>query len=435
MRLEKSCQKPVKMSRESSSVTETVYKKFFYGYIVVLAALLMWIVGWGTRGCFGIFFKPMADELGFTRTLMSGAVSMASILTAILGAVNGRLCDKFGPRKVITMGGAFLGISHLLISRATGIWQVYFFWGLVSAMGFSVLGPALMSTVSRWFVKRRGLMIAIVSAGAGVGGMIFAPATAWLTLTYSWRIGWIIIGAITLTFMLASGLFLKRDPSELGQLPDGAKRIKKSEEQKQSPILNSKGLTLAEAFRTRQFWILSIILLFFGLNRGIIVHIAPHVTDIGFSLTTAGSILAVNSGVSIVGRLLMGQLADLIGSRRSLIIGFILFPVAFLALLIGESVWTLYIWAVLFGLAWGGVAVLRFSTAGELFGISSLGVIMGTVEMFATAGSGITPLLAGWLFDITHSYQLVFLTCIATGVIGFVMSCFLKPVAKKHNLE
>ena len=178
---------------------------------------------------------------------------------------------------------------------------------------------------------------------------------------------------------------------------------------------------------------LSLILFFFGLNRGIMVHIAPFITDLRFSLTTAGRILAVSSGVSIGGRLLMGQLFDTIGARRSLIFGFILFTAAFAVLLVGSELWMLYLWAVLFGLAWGGVGTLRFSVTGELFGVTSLGAIIGIIEIFPTAGSGISPTLAGRLFDTTNSYQLMFLVSAAFSLLGLIMSCFLTPAVKNHE--
>jgi len=184
----------------------------------------------------------------------------------------------------------------------------------------------------------------------------------------------------------------------------------------------------SEALHTRQFWLLSTILLCFGLDRGIIVHIAPHVSDIGFSPSIAANVLAVSAAVSIVGRLVMGQVADMIGGRRSFIIAFILMPAAFLVILMSRELWTLYLFAVLFGFAWGGLAVLRFTAASELFGVRSLGAIMGIVEFFATAGSGITPIVAGWLFDIKGNYKLVFLVLAIVGTIGFFMSWLLKPL-------
>jgi len=412
-------------------MAEAGKRRFFYGYVIVVAALVIWVICWGTHQSFGIFFKPMSEELVWTRAMTSGAFSVSAIVMALSGVVTGRLSDRFGPRVVITTGVAFLGIGYLLMSQISAVWQLYLFWGLVAGVGMSVVGPALMSTVSRWFVKRRGLMIAIVVTGAGIGGVILPLIGAWLTLTYDWRFAWIILGIIALIFMVSSSLLFRRDPAQLGQLPDGAEEVRRQEEGKQAQNLPETGLILSQAIRTRHFWILSVILLCFGLNRGIMVHIAPHVTDIGFSLTTAASVLAANSGVSIIGRLVMGHVADMIGGRRSLIITFILMPAAFLVIAASKEIWALYLFAILFGFAWGGIAVLRFSIAGELFGVSSLGAIMGIVELFATVGSGITPYVAGWLFDMMGSYLLSFLIFAAIGMLGFVMSWFLKPVTKK----
>ena len=290
-----------------------------------------------------------------------------------------------------------------------------------------------MSTLSRWFHKRRGLAIGIVSTGAGIGGMIFSPVSAWLALTYSWRFAWVILGIISLLIMVSSGLLLKRSPAEAGQLPDGAATIKLPETNTIQSNSSVQGISLSQALHTRQFWLLCAILLCFGLNRGIMVHIAPHVNDIGYSLTSAANVMAVNAAVSIIGRLVMGQVADMIGGRRAFIISFTLMPIAFLVIGMGRELWTLYLFAVLYGFAWGGLAVLRFSTAGELFGVGSLGAIMGIVEFFATAGSGITPIIAGHLFDINGNYDLTFLIFGIVGLIGFVLSWLITPVKLSDN--
>jgi len=413
-----------------SDIIPTAGKKprFFYGYVVLGAALAIWIFSWGTNQAFGVLFKPAIEELGWTRAQLSGAFSLGSIVMALMGAVTGRLSDRFGPRLIITVFGSFLGIGYLLMSPMNAVWQAYVVWGILVGTGASVVGPALMSTLSRWFNKRRGLAIGVVSTGAGIGGMIFSPVAAWLALAYSWRFAWIILGIISLLIMISSGLLLKRRPAEAGQLPDGAAEMKKPETktiQDSGPV---QGISLSQALHTRQFWILCAILLCFGLNRGIMVHIAPHVSDIGYSLTAAANVMAVNAAVSIIGRLVMGQVADMIGGRRAFIISFILMPMAFLVIGIGRELWTFYLFAVLYGFAWGGLAVLRFSTAGELFGVSSLGAIMGIVEFFATAGSGITPIIAGHLFDINGNYDLTFLIFGIVGLIGFVLSWLITPV-------
>ena len=421
------------MSQPDTIPTASKRPRFFYGYVVLGAALAIWIFAWGTNQAFGVLFKPAIEDLGWTRAQLSGAFSLGSIVMALMGAVTGRLSDRFGPRLIITAFGAFLGIGYLVMSSVSAVWQAYVAWGILVGIGASVVGPALMSTLSRWFHKRRGLAIGIVSTGAGIGGMIFSPVSAWLALTYSWRFAWVILGIISLLIMVSSGLLLKRSPAEAGQLPDGAATIKLPETktiQSNSPV---QGISLSQALLTRQFWLLCAILLCFGLNRGIMVHIAPHVNDIGYSLTSAANVMAVNAAVSIIGRLVMGQVADMIGGRRAFIISFTLMPIAFLVIGMGRELWTLYLFAVLYGFAWGGLAVLRFSTAGELFGVGSLGAIMGIVEFFATGGSGITPIIAGHLFDINGNYDLTFLIFGIVGLIGFVLSWLITPVKLSDN--
>lgn len=403
---------------------------FFYGYIILGAALTMWIICWGASQTFGIFFKSLSADLDLNRTVVSGSRTLSSIIMATMGAVTGRLSDRFGPRLVISIGGAFIGVGYCLMSLLNSAWQLYLYYGVLVGIGSSVVGPALMSTVSRWFVKRRGLAIAVVATGAGIGGMIFAPVSARLIQGFGWRYAYLILGAVCLVFMVGAGNFFRADPQAVGQLPDGVKAAPLATEKKQSVVMTGRGISLGEAVHTPAFWIFSCILLCFGLNRGITVHLAPHITDIGFSMTVASSVLAANAGVSIAGRLIMGQLADIIGGRRSIIITFILMPLAFLALFFSQDIWALYLFSLLYGISWGGLAVLRFSTAGELFGTSSLGAIMGVAEFFATAGSGAGPIAGGVLFDGLGNYRLIFLIFAVIGGIGFTLSLLLRPLKK-----
>jgi len=145
-------------AKEPAAAGPAGKRGLFYGYVVVAAAFVMWVTCWGMYPSFGIFLKPMAEELGWTRTLTSGAYSLGTFVAAFLGAIAGRLSDRLGPRRVIGTGGALLGIGFLLMSQASTVWQVYLFWGLVTSAGMSVVGPALISTVSRWFVRRRGVL-------------------------------------------------------------------------------------------------------------------------------------------------------------------------------------------------------------------------------------------------------------------------------------
>ena len=159
-------------------------------------------------------------------------------------------------------------------------------------------------------------------------------------------------------------------------------------------------------------------------------HFAVHVTDLGFSLTTAANTLAVISGVSIVGRLMMGRVTDVIGNRPGLMIGFTVTAIILLWVIVTKELWGLYLFAAVFGWGWGALSVIRMPILAEVFGLGSLGVILGAADSGAAAGAAVGPFVAGWLFDITGEYTLAFLFTSVMAITGFVLAWFLKPISR-----
>ena len=271
----------------------------------------------------------------------------------------------------------------------------------------------------------------IVTAGGGMGVVILSPVAGWFILTYGWRTSFIIWGIIALAPIIVAALFLRRDPRQMGQLPYGADEVEGD-----SSDLQARGFSLREAIYTRQFWMLWVIFFSFGFCRNTAnLHIAPHATDLGFSLTIGATILAIVTGTTTLSRIMMGSVADRIGSRRALIISFILMPVAFFWLMVAKELWMLYLFAVIFGFGWGGLAAGRAPMSTEIFGLGSLGVILGIFEFGASIGGAVGPLLAGWIFDIIGSYQGAFLACATLGVIGFVLTSLLRPIARQGEIK
>ena len=154
--------------------------------------------------------------------MTAGTYSLNSGIIGLSGIITGGLTDKFGPRRVLLILGSLTGIGYLLMSQISTIWQFYAVYGIVVSIGLGAVTVPTLATVARWFLRRRGLMTGVVQAGAGIGGMILAPLAGWLILTHDWRYAFFILGITVLVFMLLSGLFLKRDPAQVGQLPYGA---------------------------------------------------------------------------------------------------------------------------------------------------------------------------------------------------------------------
>ena len=407
--------------------------KFFYGYVVAAAGLGIFLIGVGTQSpIFGVFFKPMLTEFGWTRAETALAYALLLIVQAAPAVTMGWLTDRFGPRIVVTVFGSFLGICYLLMSQVNNIWQFQLNYALVGGIGMSALIVPVMATVARWFVKRRGLMTGIVQTGVGLSGLIFAPLAGWLILLYGWRSSYIILGIIILAGIIISGLFLRRDPKDIGQLPDGASEITASGVNKQSASTQKAGLPLLKAIRTSQFWMIAGLYFCFGFNRStFLAHIAAHVQDLGFSLADGANVLAACTGASIIGRIGMGRAADMIGNRLALTIGYAATTIVLIWGLVAEDLWGLFLFALVFGFGWGTQAVLRFAVTAEAFGLVSLGVVMGVLMLAEASAAGLGTYFGGYVFDVIGSYQPIFFMGIALSSIAMLLVWLLKPATKR----
>jgi len=398
--------------------------KFFYGYIIVLAGFFIQVVGWGLCSTFGVFFNPLLIEFGWTRAMISGAFSLSFLILGFISIIVGGLNDRLGPRMIMVVCGLFLGSGYLLMSQLNTIWQLYLFYGVIIGIGMSGMDVLSLSTIARWFVRRRGMMSGIVKAGAGIGMVIMPPIANWLISSYGWRTSYFIIGIIALALIILVAQFLRRDPAQMGQLPDG-------EEEVNIGCLNSAdgGFSFQKAIHTRQFWMLCVIFLLVAFCvEAIIVHIIPHATDLGISAVSAANILAVIGGVSIIGRFVMGSAGDKAGNRLAIIVCFLILLVSLLWMLVAKELWMLYLFACVYGFAHGGFFALLSPSVAEFFGLSSHGVILGAVFCPTTIGGAIGPVLAGHIFDVTSSYQLAFLVFIVVCIVGFILTLLLKPI-------
>jgi predicted MFS family arabinose efflux permease len=403
--------------------------RLFYGYTVVAATFFIMVLMWGVISTFGIFFKPMLTDLGWTRAVTSGAFAVFWIIQGLLAIVMGRVNDRLGPRIVISVCGFFLGIGFLLMSQTSALWQLYLFYGVIigTAMGGSFVPPT--STIARWFVKRRNIMTGVVVAGISVGGLIAPPLANWLISVYDWRISYIILGGIALVAVILVAQLLRRDPAQVGQAPYG-----ESEEETELKR-GIKTFSLREAASTRQFWLVSGMYFCLGFSMfTILVHIAPHATDLEFSATTAANILATAGGVGVIGRLALGWAADRIGNRQAFIIGFALMAAALFCLIPATEMWALYLFAAVFGFAAAGCAVSESPLVAGLFGLRSHGLIMGVINIGFCIGAAAGPFLAGYIFDVTGSYSMAFLVCAVVSAAGLILSAILRPTKQPHDI-
>lgn len=381
------------------------------------------LVMWGAYYSFAIFFSPLLAEFGWTRAMTSGAFSLSFVLTGVFGILAGKLTDRFGPRIVVTVCGVLLGLGYVLLSKTNTFWQLYLFYGGVVALGMSSAVTPLQSTVARWFIDKRGMMTGLVVAGIGVGTLVVPPVANWMIASYDWRTSYVVVGITALVLMTSAAQFLRRDPAQMGQSP--------YDKNGEGININtmSAGFHLSQALRTKQFWLLVASSLCFTMGEGaIMVHIVTHARGLDIAATGAAFILTIIGGISIAGRVIMGAAGDKIGHKVCWIICLALGSSSFFWLLFARELWALYLFAVVFGFAYGGFSVILSPMVAEQFGLRSHGVIFGVIIMFGgTGGMAIGPLIAGHLFDVTGSYTVPFLMFAVSSVIGLILILFLRP--------
>jgi MFS family permease len=405
--------------------------KFFYGYIVVMASFLILVSMYGTLYSFGVFFKPVLSEFGWTRAMTTGAYSLCFLLSGAVAMATGRLNDRFGPRVIMSCSGLLLGLGYLLMSKISAIWELYLYYGVIVGVGMGGgIAPSL-STVARWFVKKRGLMTGITIAGTGTGTLVTPLIANWLVSIYSWRASFTIIGITVFILIVGLAQLLIRDPGRKGLSPYGSATAVADRSN-----LDLAGLSLQEAIRTAQFWILFVIYVCAGFFiQIIIVHIVIHATGLGISPGSAASVLSIVGVGSLVGRVMGGGVSDRFGNKPTITVAIILMGAGFIWLLVARELWMLYIFAIIFGLAYGEILCMMSLLPAELFGLRSQGAIIGITIFASTIGGSIGPVVAGRIFDITGSYQIAFMICVAVAIAGLILAIFIRPVYRSANVK
>jgi MFS family permease len=397
--------------------------KYFYGYTIVAAGFVISALVLGTYRTYGIFFTPLIAEFGWTSAITSGAYSAAYIVFGFSGILSGRMADRFGPRVVIVICGLFLGLGYILMSLVDSIWQLYIFMGLMVGVGNSSSDVPLLSTVARWFVKRRGTFTGITKAGVGIGMIAVPLLVDWLISDYGWRDAYVVMGLVAMVGIVAAGIFLKRDPAQVGQLPDGDTDLPAA--QVAAPV---RHFSLREALRMKQFWMFSIAWFFLNFCAQVVMlHIAPHIIEQGISATIAATIIGMIGAVSIAGRIGMGGISDRLGTKTTFIIAILFLSAALILVQFARHGWAFFVFGSLYGIAHGAFFTLVSVMVARLFGLNSLGSIFGVVAFTGTVGGAIGPIASGRLFDITNSYQPGFLLCLGLSTVALLLIVLLKP--------
>jgi MFS family permease len=386
-----------------------------------VAFCLIVFLSTGLRFTVGPFLKPIVGDLGLDRGSFSLVISLSLFLYGAFMPVVGRLVDRFGSRVVVTVGTLVLAVALAATGRATTLWQLYLFYGVLAAVGLAATGHVVASAILvRWFVKRRGTVVGVLS-GASMAGMTFlVPIAMWLILTVGWRTTYLLLGIFTLVLVLPLSLWVLRDdPEAIGQHPDGL-----------APDAGggaSAGLVertaVSEALQAPPFWQLSGGLFTCGFSMSLLsAHGVPMLTDHGFHPMTAAWALGLLGGTSIAGATVLGLISDRLGRKPVLAGIYFLRALAFSVLFLAQDPLTLVVVAIIGGFGMGGSLAMTSALTGDIFGRYSVGSIFGLIFLVHQAGASLGSWLAGFLFDLTGGYGAAFAVACGLLLLGSLLS-------------
>jgi MFS family permease len=395
--------------------------RLFYGWVVVAGAFLVLFVAYGAQYSFGVFFAALLDEFGWSRASLAGAFSLYAFAYCVFGFPAGRLTDLWGPRRVIAIGGCFLGLALAGMAMVTRLWEPYLLYGLVAAMGMGTAYVPCNATVVKWFVRRRGLAIGVASTGASVGTVALPPLAQALVGAVGWRAAYVVFGVGVFVILNLVAVAMRRDPESLGLSPDGEPRPA-------VPPPPGEHWPLPRAVRTPAFWLLGAAFAATWIPVFIpLVHLVRYARDLGFTPLVAASVVSALGAGAVAGRLVMGAVSDRLGRRTTVAAAMTLQAGAFAAFMVVRGLGALYLTAFVFGYSYGAISTLFTAIVSDFFGREQAGTLVGVLFALAGCMGGWGPLIAGAVYDATGSYAPAFAVAAALNVAAAALLLLCRP--------
>lgn len=408
--------------------------KVFYGWWIVLGAFVMQTLTSGlSNRAFGFYLPRFVEEFGWSRALISLAFSLSQLESSVLGPIQGWLIDRIGPRNVIRIGVGLFAAGLVLLSQVHHLWM-FFAAYLIIAVGSSLCGFLTANIIlMNWFVKKRTRAASIALAGLSFGG-VGGPLLVWSLTTFGWRATAMGSAGLVVLIGLPITQIVRANPEQYGLQPDGdGERVAKGDGSPGVPSAALQGFTTKEALRLRSFWLLAVghglaLLAVSAVN----VHLYSHLRD-RFELfrnndVAAATIVTIFTVMVLVFQIAGGFLGDKFNKRVILVLCMLGHGLGMAALAIGTNLFMVGAFVLLHSLAWGVRGPIMTSIRADYFGRRSLPTVMGFNSMFATFGGVIAPFFAGWMFDLTGSYEFAFIAiAVACGLGAFAFGFASKP--------
>jgi MFS family permease len=396
-----------------------------YRWVIVACGALMTCVGIGAMFSLAVYLQPMSAETGWSRSGISGAMTIDFLVMGAAGFGWGALSDRIGPRAVTLVGACLLGLGLVLASGTTSLISFQLTYGVLVGLASGAFFAPMIAAATGWFEpNRRSLAVSLVSAGMGVAPMTISPFARWLITTYDWRTAMMTIGIAAWVLLIPTAFFVRRAPAESTSTAGPARAA------------DEPSLTVGEALRSPQFIVLAAtFFLCCGAHSGPIFHMVSYAIGCGIAPLAAVSIYSVEGLSGLGGRLLLGLLADRFGAKPVLIVGLLVQSACIATYLFVNRLDEFYALAVVFGTAYGGVMPLYAVLARESFGQRIMGTIFGAMTMVSAIGMAFGPWAGGRIFDANNSYAWLYFGASGVALAAVLVAVTFSPRRETQVLQ
>lgn len=422
------------LEEESPFYGQIEQRRIFYGWYIVLAHMVVhFYMALVFYYGMGVYLNPIIRELGWTRAQFSLAAGLQRIEGSILSPVIGFIVDRKGSRQVVLLGVTLMGLGLILLSRVETLFMFYAAYLVVATGMSSTIGIPFSTAIAKWFRRKRGRAMGLLFAGGTFSGL-FLPLIAFGVTEWGWRPVMLLGGVGMIIIGIPAAITLRDSPEPYGYAPDGEPQPKKGEFTDPD---HPSGVSLKSALKTRAFWLLTLI---FGLlslgNSAMFLHQIPHFENIGFSTAQATTTVTAFTLFSGIGRVGTGWLMDHVDMRLVIVCLVILSVAAFGILLNVSDYWHSVVFAFLFGVSFGGAIPSRPILTSTYYGTQAFGTITGIMQSLAVIGGVGAPVLMGWAFDVTGTYdQAIIILALLTAIAIPITLALPKPQLLSRSLS
>ncbi|MEC4721283.1 MFS transporter [Noviherbaspirillum sp. CPCC 100848] len=394
-------------------------KKRYFGWNIVAAATLLTLLTVGMRLGIGPFFLPMAQDLGFSRSLLASIVAVGMLFYGLAMPLAGYLVSRWGTRSVLLLGTVIVVASTFWTVAARTPLSFLLSFGVLLSVGLAFTSPvALTPVISRWFTRQRGTALFFLSTGSMAGMAFMTPVLTYTIEAYGWQATLLGFAAAFVLVTVPSALFIMRDsaPPDTDLLPG---QIAAKDASKAEP---ADTLAFGEAVRTAPFWKIFLGLFACGFSMNLLgTHGVPMLMDHGFDAMTSSSGIGVIGLVAIVGTMVLGRLSDRLPRRNILFAIYFIRGLGFFALLVVGTHWELYAAAAIGGLVWAGSIATSSAILADVYGVRLVGVMYGWAYLGHQIGAMLSSWLGGWGYEVYGTHWIAFG---ASGIL-LLMAAFL----------